>query len=42
MSQPIDGQKFLAYWLGYEAEGNTLEQTPPSVDTVALAFGLTA
>ena len=42
MSQQNNGQKFLAYWLGYETEGNLLEQTPPQVGTVALAFALTA
>ena len=42
MSQQTSSQTFLAYWLGYETEGNTLEQTPPNVGTVALAFALTA
>jgi len=35
-------QTFLAYWLGYVEGGNSLESTPPEVDTVALAFGVTA
>jgi len=35
-------QTFLAYWLGYVDGGNPLENTPDQVDTVALAFGVTA
>lgn len=34
-------QTFLAYWLGYYEGGNSLENTPPEVDTIALAFGVT-
>ena len=30
-------ETFLAYWLGYVEEGNTLEQTPECVNVVALA-----
>jgi chitinase len=35
-------QTFMAYWLGYESGGSTLEQTPDEVDIVALAFAVTA
>lgn len=38
MSNQKSNETFLAYWLGYVTEGNTLAQTPSSVDTVALAF----
>ena len=42
MSEQTSNETFLAYWLGYVAGGNDLEQTPTSVGTVALAFGVTA
>ena len=41
-SESTETETFLAYWLGYVETGRTLEQTPSQVDTVALAFGVTA
>lgn len=35
-------QAFLAYWLGYVEGGPPLEETPPEVGIVALAFAVTA
>jgi len=35
-------QEFLAYWLGYIPGLATLEETPPGVTTVALAFAVNA
>lgn len=35
-------QEFLAYWLGYAEGGPPLEETPPEVTIVALAFAVTA
>ena len=42
MAKDKASQTFLAYWLGYISEGRSLQDTPDEVDTVALAFGVTA
>ncbi len=38
----MTSQTFMAYWLGYQEGGPSLEETPASVGVVALAFAVNA
>src|ERR1700730_2960952 len=38
----MPNEVFLAYWLGFQPGGASLEATPTSVGIVALAFAVTA